>query len=547
MAERKYRLYINRSDNHRRVTDENIWVGNTPNDGKSKVTSGATLGEEYSYVEFTWNELLDAIGESSATPTINITSDLGSIPRSGATVTYTINIQNGVYSRYYIVQPYGTLVSEDTSDPNSIVVKISYPQNDTGDEQEIDFVAEVRGVGSQSSNLFTATKTLIWEYSRWVLSDVDYVVFTYEWTAENGHDLDSFTFIDCLATSSTGWHGEYFESGVGYGNGRNYNPGGTVKGERIIGNSYTNSVIKFAGDNTDSGGEYTLIDFKKLNEYVEEGLNNGQLQPDGKIVVYLMGCWYGTRGNGLANASFTAYKGGDVYREILEEQEYSGKYKYSVSGDTEIKGTKEVTGVDVFSARLNSLDNSREALKTYTTMAAFVYDYSTSTFFLETDPERIVAINPSRYNYGLQLKYSGNIQINGSSTLQKSFSDNPTIDINIGDIQNEREYYIDFNQSYLIATSGSSPDSPISCGIRFDSCETDDPSTSQYDGVIQLQYINDHSYKVTIPAGHIYSGSYQYGYSVYYHLTQTNEFLRLVANHVGRVGYFKADLHEIQT
>ena len=207
-----------------------------------------------------------------------------------------------------------------------------------------------------------------------------------------------------------------------------------MKGETFVGSSYNDSVIKFAGDNTDSGGEYTLIDFKKLNEYVEEGLNNGQLQPDGKIVIYLMGCWYITRSDGFASASFTAYKGGTVYREILEETQFSGKYKYSVSGDTEIKGTKEVTGINVFSARFNSLDNSQEALKTYTTMAAFVYDYSTNTFFLETEQERILAINPNRYNYWLQLKYDGYIQINGSSVIQKSFSDNLTIKINIASI-----------------------------------------------------------------------------------------------------------------
>lgn len=486
-------------------------------------------------------------------PSVSINSDKITVPYVGTEDERTAHV--------YITVTHGTFSGYTLSDQNIATASLER-LSDTEARLTLVFNAGVgatetrtlyvTGYGTNGSKTSSA-ETSIQQTKNWSLSDVDYVIFTYEWGEEDGRDLDSFTFIDGLATggSPSDWCHEYFEKGVGYDNGKLYNPGGTVKDEKYLGNEYKNSVIKFAGDNTESGGEYTLIDFKKLNEYVEEGINNGQLQPDGKIVIYLMGCWYNTRGDGLASASFIAYKGGEVYRETIEETQYSGKYKYSVSGDTEVKGTKEVTGINVFSARLNSLDNSLEALKTYTTMAAFVYDYSTSTFFLETDPEEIAKITPNRYNYGLQLSYSGKIQITGSKVLEREFSINPTIKIDVDQsyIQNERNYRFDFSQVQLSAVSGDSPNSPVSCRVEFDSCKTVDSSSTQYDGLIHLQYLNNHSFEVTVPAGHIYSGSYSDGYSAFYHLIQPNEFMELVVKRnrdVGEPGCFKVDLCETE-
>ena len=80
--EKKYRIWVNNSKTNDRVTDENIWVGNTPEDGNSKCTSGKTLGAEYSYVEFTWDELIRAVGGGAVIPvtlqgTLEQTSDGG--------------------------------------------------------------------------------------------------------------------------------------------------------------------------------------------------------------------------------------------------------------------------------------------------------------------------------------------------------------------------------------------------------------------------------------------------------------------------------------
>lgn len=64
-ADKKYKIWVlkeNSDGSTVNITDENIWVGNTPGDGKSKQTSGTTQGEEYAYVEFTWDELKSAHG-----------------------------------------------------------------------------------------------------------------------------------------------------------------------------------------------------------------------------------------------------------------------------------------------------------------------------------------------------------------------------------------------------------------------------------------------------------------------------------------------------
>lgn len=63
-----YKIWLNRKDTHWRIGNEDIWVGNIPRDGKSKVTSGYTISEDYSYVIFnTWEDLLKAIGEETTT------------------------------------------------------------------------------------------------------------------------------------------------------------------------------------------------------------------------------------------------------------------------------------------------------------------------------------------------------------------------------------------------------------------------------------------------------------------------------------------------
>lgn len=102
----KYRIWLNRCDTHERIVNENIWVGNVPNDGRSKVTSGMTYGPNYAYVEFdTWEDLLIAIGVDPEK--IDVTLD-GTL------------VQEGGESGDVYLEIDGTLVQDDSGLPVDI-------------------------------------------------------------------------------------------------------------------------------------------------------------------------------------------------------------------------------------------------------------------------------------------------------------------------------------------------------------------------------------------------------------------------------------------
>lgn len=94
MAERYtgngYKIWLNEQESKERIVDEDIWVGNTPGDGKSKATSGHTKSDgEWSYVLFdTWDDVLEAVGVE---PFLNIrVSKSSGISDCGETITVTI-------------------------------------------------------------------------------------------------------------------------------------------------------------------------------------------------------------------------------------------------------------------------------------------------------------------------------------------------------------------------------------------------------------------------------------------------------------------------
>jgi hypothetical protein len=94
MAE-PYRIWLRRSDTHNRIVDEDIWVGNVPGDGKSKISSGYTQhSEEWAYVEFaTWEDLLKAIGEEEETVQVLVTGQFEQIDNTTDTVQVLVTGQ----------------------------------------------------------------------------------------------------------------------------------------------------------------------------------------------------------------------------------------------------------------------------------------------------------------------------------------------------------------------------------------------------------------------------------------------------------------------
>lgn len=80
-----YKIWLNRKDTHGRIINEDIWVGNIPNDGYSKITSGySESNPDMAYVLFpTWEDLLKAIGEEETTVQVHVTGRFDQIDEGG--------------------------------------------------------------------------------------------------------------------------------------------------------------------------------------------------------------------------------------------------------------------------------------------------------------------------------------------------------------------------------------------------------------------------------------------------------------------------------
>ena len=458
-------------------------------------------------------------------PTIWMNPDKWVVPYVGTeeerTAHVYITVRNGRFSGYTLSdQNIATAHLEEISDSEAILTLVFNAAVGTVGNRTL----HVTGCGINGSKT-DCVEIEIEQTKNWSLSDVDYVIFTYEWGEDDGKDLDSFTFIDGLATggSSSDWCHEYFEKGVGFGNGK-------ANGlERYVGDSYQNSILKFSGDNRKNGREHTVIDFKKLNEIIENGIETGKLSPDGEIVIYLSGCWYTSRNSGNTIASFSAYKGGYYEWELIDREQE--KYAYVPRGEYTEVGSKTTESINIFSKHSNAVQNYMSAIETYTTVAAFVYDYSNKTFYLEYDSEEIKNLPGNRYRYGLQSRFGdGKIAVSGSTSQDITISDSIVFKKNVESIQDERVYNFDFSNVELITYTGSTQDTPVHTSLKFDSCSTVSSSSTKYDGDIRLELVNDHSFRVTVPAGHKYSGSYDYGYEVYYHILQSNYYLKLMSS-----------------
>lgn len=95
-----YKIWLRRSGDipegwrNNLIIDENIWVGNVPGDGKSKISSGLTDGAEYAYVYFpTWEDLLKAIGEEEETVQVLVTGQFEQIDNTTDTVQVLVTGQ----------------------------------------------------------------------------------------------------------------------------------------------------------------------------------------------------------------------------------------------------------------------------------------------------------------------------------------------------------------------------------------------------------------------------------------------------------------------
>ena len=330
-------------------------------------------------------------------PTINLTPTPASIDKYGQDCVVLIEVTNGVYTSYEMTSsnPNANYRVTSLENVSASVKKLHITFGENNLHEVIRFTITGHGK-SETDASKTCQKTItLDQFYTWAVVDADYLIFTYEWTESNGKDLDSVTFIDGLATSPTGTYGYTFENGVGYGNGTGADDGH----QKYIGTDLDTALLKFAGDNVQSGGEYTCVDFKQLNECIADAISKGEIPADQKIIIYLTGNWYEIKGDGYANITLTAYGGGEVF--IAGS---GSKYYYGVEGGTVIS---EFTARNIY---VNAFGGSQvtgcpkanwmRPLVAYSTMAAFVYDYQASTFYLVDGRDLETLDGGRRWKYG---------------------------------------------------------------------------------------------------------------------------------------------------
>ena len=162
-----------------------------------------------------------------------------------------------------------------------------------------------------------------------VLPDFDFLTFTFNWTKDDGIDLDTMTWIDDNHIEILNYEGTKTSTldhlGVGY------------RGQgSFIASPFkrnTSKYIQHGGDNTGSGDECVLINFKELcdRDWITSGIT--------KLYAYSFGCWYSNKKRGYCSVSMKTYKG-----DGMKHGTDSNKYIFVPSGNTELVSDKTFEG-----------------------------------------------------------------------------------------------------------------------------------------------------------------------------------------------------------
>lgn len=225
-----------------------------------------------------------------------------------------------------------------------------------------------------------------------ILPPFDYLTFTYNWTAEDGRDLDSATIIrnSHLPITASTTLDDYF---VGYG--------GTN-------NSTVTQYLQHGGDNTSSGDEGAMVNWKKVcdHDFISEGITT--------LYLDIYANWYVTKGNGKMSISFKTYKGNDGL--------VKNGFIFEPTGDT----------VQVSNAMLSNLyvnaQSSQNANKGINGVKSFYSKIATVEYDIRTKSAVLVGeYSPSGRDLQAEITFNGVVKscTNGGATVTIDIDKNP--------------------------------------------------------------------------------------------------------------------------
>lgn len=201
----------------------------------------------------------------------------------------------------------------------------------------------------------------------------DAVMFTYNW--DQGKDLDQATFVNLNHPSS---------------NNNNY---AGFKGEII---PEYGKILYFAGDNIETGNEYTFIDFKSISEYLKEHGDEAS-SIDGKTIIEsltndngliqiecdLYTNWYATKKQEGINLAYS------VYNKDSEDASVSyGDRQFILKGYTKILDSSD-QALCYANGYANGFAINRNVKKGYTLSAKFIYYFNSGVFSFKTNKDNV--------------------------------------------------------------------------------------------------------------------------------------------------------------
>lgn len=362
------------------------WNSN-PSDGVSFSEGTVTFPSNYDSEDKVYTLTYSDSGLTSNTFTVTvkhvtiqleISSDahlLDGKQNSNFTITYAKRLPDGTYKHEGLTLSAYTL-STDTAfaytfstsgitSTNKIYQRFTVNKNDVNVTKQMRFKC-VDATGMESEEILIEQGGV----EQTILPDFDFLTFTFNWASYDGSDLDTMTWIDDNHIEIPNKNGlvprTLDELGVGF----------SGIGSESLYSGNTSTYIQHGGDNTSSGNECVLINFKKLcdRDWISSGIT--------KLYAYSFGNWYGNKKQGNCSVSMKTYKG-----DGMQHGTDSNRYIFVPSGNTELVSDKTFNGnVYAVGHTVSEIeDNLRFAQEKnlYSKIFKFTYDIRSKSAIVE--------------------------------------------------------------------------------------------------------------------------------------------------------------------
>ena len=362
------------------------WNSN-PSDGVSFREGTVTFPSNYDSEDKVYTLTYSDSGLTSNTFTVTvkhvtiqleISSDaylLDGKQNSNFTITYAKRLPDGTYKHEGLTLLEYTL-STDTAfaytfltsgitSTNKIYQRFTVNKNNVNVTKQMRFKC-VDATGMESEEILIEQGGV----EQTILPDFDFLTFTFNWASNDGSDLDTMTWIDDNHIKIPNKNGsvprKLYELGVGF----------SGIGSESLYSGNTSTYIQHGGDNTSSGNECVLINFKKLcdRDWISSGVT--------KLYAYSFGNWYGDKIQGNCSVSMKTYKG-----DGMQHGTDGNRYIFVPSGNTVLVSDKTFNGnIYAFGDHVNEIkDNLKFAQEKniYSKVFKFTYDIRSKSAIVE--------------------------------------------------------------------------------------------------------------------------------------------------------------------